>query len=151
MRHFGIMVLFLFSSSCWAVQFPGADGTYAGTGSLTRLNGGTRISYDVVTTLSSAANTISLHYHYANGVAYTLSYQLVDDNYGTFTLNAGGAAAGSGFCITNVCQVDLNYTDAVVGPLNVKMSYTFNGNEIVATGRNYSTGTIFQEASSLQK
>jgi len=148
MRYVGYAFAMMFTLSAWAVQFPGPMGTYAGTGSLTRLADGSQISYNVSTTLSSSA--MSSHYHYSNGFDYTLSFTLVDADYGQFTLMYGGVQAGTAFCMGSTCQAEIDFTDATLGPVRVNISFTFNGNTVTTTGHNFTSGTIFQQSSTLQ-
>ena len=150
MRYVGYVFAMMFTLSAWAVQFPGPDGTYTGTGSLTNLANGQQIQYTEDTILSSVNNTISTHFHYSTGFDYTLTYDLMDGQYGQFTMMLGTKNVGMGFCIGSTCQVELNYKDPNLGALHVNVSYAFNGNTIVATGHNFTSNTIFQTTSTLQ-
>jgi hypothetical protein len=150
MRYVGYAFAMMFTVSAWAVQFPGPDGTYSGSGALTKLGDGSKISYTVSTIISSANNSYSSHYHYSTGFDYTLSFTLVDGDYGQFTVMNGGTSAGNGFCLGSTCEIELDYNDANLGAIRVNVSYTFNGDTIMGTGHNYTSNTIFQNSATLQ-
>ncbi|MGZ6478242.1 MAG: hypothetical protein ACXWQE_03000 [Bdellovibrionales bacterium] len=149
MRLSILMLVMAFSQLSWGYQFPAADGTYSGPGQLTRLSDGVQIDYTVTTVFNSAGGTLSTHYVYATGFEYSLNFAIVDGAHGTFSLTANGAPAGSGFCINKACQVDLDYTDVKLGAVKVSVSYNFTETQIVATGHNFSSGTIFQNTTTL--
>lgn len=146
---FGLLSL-LVCAPAMAFSIPAADGTYSGSGTLTRLSNNAQMNYSVTSTFDSSASTVSTHFVYS-GYDYTLNFTVVDGQNGAFTILQGSNTVGSGQCTGNTCSIDLTYTTSISGPQHVAETTVYGDGTMSTTGHNYTSNVDYSSTQTLQR